>query len=305
MDPKIKEKLQLYKEKGYKFKSCQKEWIIVLGDTDNTKTKEVDDIIDKDNTTYAGNEFMVIDIVHKFSPGRTIDYMQHSYFKPVIIYEKGKNVHSNNFGEKMDHIGFYDLNYVINPETAFDIDTVTNGVSKGWYDNGQLAILEHYEDNKRHGKHTQWHYNGELFQECHYEDGCLNGKFIKWYKDSKFKELECYYKNSVKDGLYQTWYKSGNENNRHYYKNGNVHGPCLKWYDNGVLENISSYKNGELDGLHRQYYDNGNQDCEYHYEKGKRIGICTNWSKFDNKRTEFTYEDGTCIKTESIDELKK
>jgi len=100
-----------------------------------------------------------------------------------------------------------------------------DGVSKGWYSNGQLKQIKTWKDGKPDGLVTTWYENGE-------------------------KEDEGTYKNSILTGLYTTWYRNGQKQYEGYSDNSSVHnqdnGLATTWYENGKKKSEVIYKDGEV-----------------------------------------------------------
>ena len=56
-------------------------------------------------------------------------------------------------------------------------DGKVNGFSRGWYENGRLAVEEHFVAGVSEGVRTRWHRNGQKQSEEHIEGGHVNGPY--------------------------------------------------------------------------------------------------------------------------------
>ena len=88
-------------------------------------------------------------------------------------------------------------------------DGLENGLSRGWYENGQMEYEENYKEGVEDGLHREWHANGQLLSEGNYKDGVEDGLFREWSADGQLLSEENY-----KDGVLiseKCWDWDGNE----------------------------------------------------------------------------------------------
>jgi antitoxin component YwqK of YwqJK toxin-antitoxin module len=83
-----------------------------------------------------------------------------------------------------------------------------NGLSQGWYTNGQLQIQEFFKDNLSHGLRQKWYANGRLMSEATIVEGKLEGTFRRWHDNGQLAE-QFEMKNDKPDGLARGFYPSG------------------------------------------------------------------------------------------------
>ena len=83
-----------------------------------------------------------------------------------------------------------------------------HGVSRGWYDNGQQEVEEHFVKGLSHGKRTRWYDNGTKKSEAEIDNGKIVGTFIKWHENGQ-KAAEAKMVDGKPDGLSQAWHPSG------------------------------------------------------------------------------------------------
>ena len=65
---------------------------------------------------------------------------------------------------------------------------IPNGVSEGWYPNGQLQIREHFVNGVSHGLRERWHANGQRQSEATIESGQVVGTFLRWHENGQLAE---------------------------------------------------------------------------------------------------------------------
>jgi hypothetical protein len=83
-----------------------------------------------------------------------------------------------------------------------------NGVSEGWYTNGQLQIREHYQGSVANGLRQKWYENGQLKSEVMIVDGRLEGTFRSWHENGRLAE-QIEMKHGQPDGEALAFYRSG------------------------------------------------------------------------------------------------
>jgi antitoxin component YwqK of YwqJK toxin-antitoxin module len=87
-------------------------------------------------------------------------------------------------------------------------DGVLNGVSEGWYTNGQIQVREHYVQGVADGVRVKWHANGATQSVATIANGKLTGRFLRWHDDGSLAE-EVAMLDGQPDGLSRAYYPSG------------------------------------------------------------------------------------------------
>lgn len=82
------------------------------------------------------------------------------------------------------------------------------GVSEGFYTNGQRQVVEHFRAGVSHGLRTKWHPNGRKLSEVMIIGGKLDGTFRRWFEDGSLAE-EIEMNQGSPDGLSRSFYPSG------------------------------------------------------------------------------------------------
>ena len=67
-----------------------------------------------------------------------------------------------------------------------------HGLSRQWWDNGQLMSETSYKDGEDHGLSRDWYPNGQLWMEYTYKDGKEHGLSRVWHNDGQLFYENCY-----------------------------------------------------------------------------------------------------------------
>jgi antitoxin component YwqK of YwqJK toxin-antitoxin module len=233
-------------DEGYVFKSCSKEWIVVLKKCKDTIINEFrGNIANEIYAKFRANKLKVVDIVHKFTDN-TINEITNSYYAvKTIKYKKGEIIEVADFNANLDKVCAPGIHYFKSAHAAlyYELDGVENGSYKKWYENGQLKIESTWKGGKRNGLCRQWYKDGQLLEECTFNDGRLDGLYRTWYENEQLKWV-CTYKNGKLDGLYKKWYSDGQLEKESTWKDGKRNGLSRWWCSNGQLKEEDTYKGG-------------------------------------------------------------
>ena len=94
-----------------------------------------------------------------------------------------------------------------------------NGLSHGWYTNGQLQVTEYYVDGVSHGLRTKWYASGIKKSEAHIAHGQLHGTFMQWYENGQLAECADF-NQGIPNGNSTAFYPSGFQKAEVEMKNG-------------------------------------------------------------------------------------
>ncbi len=83
-----------------------------------------------------------------------------------------------------------------------------NGLSQGWFTNGQIQISETYRDNFSDGLRTKWYPNGQKLSEAPIVHGKIEGLFRRWHQNGALAE-EIPMHDGQPNGVGRSWYLSG------------------------------------------------------------------------------------------------
>lgn len=124
------------KDKDYVFKSCCREWIVVMEKLPDTITNEtrtnIDDVLIE---KYRANKLRVLLIFNKFDPTETkMEIFNSVYSKKKIKYKVGHIVSVNDF-DNYDYIvcgaGIHYFKSII-PAFSYELDFVFDNRLSGW-----------------------------------------------------------------------------------------------------------------------------------------------------------------------------
>ena len=62
---------------------------------------------------------------------------------------------------------------------------VKDGISKGWYPNGNLKHTQTWKDGVQHGKDIWYHENGQMRDEGEFKDGKYHRIINRWTEDGR------------------------------------------------------------------------------------------------------------------------
>lgn len=104
------------------------------------------------------------------------------------------------------------------------INGLANGLSVGFYDNGQKMLEQHFANNKPDGPFRLWWRNGQY-------------KYIFFYKEDKY------------DGVQKVFFEDGKLREESNYKNGSLEGLQRVWDRDGKLVSNYTIRNNKLYGI--------------------------------------------------------
>jgi hypothetical protein len=215
MNPDIIAALEPYEEEGMVFKSCQREWIVVMERTENTKTNEArKGLIDSDYAKYRGSEFKVLNIINKYDVTKKVEEINSSHRYNPITYRIGEIVKSNFYDENIQEVCSTGIHFFLTFERAYMYENdserihIFDGAYKLWEDDGRLIGLRFYKDRKLHGQYRVWNADGTLQITGTYNNGKLDGAYTEYYA-SGAKKFTSTYSNGIKQGQEFHWDKHG------------------------------------------------------------------------------------------------
>jgi len=281
----------------YLFKSCGKKWIVILEKLDDTITNQHRLPLDDPNRQFAkyrADKLMVVNIIHKFNPNKTINKISNSYHKNhTVEYIKGNTVIPNSFDQDMDKVCSSGIHFYGRIEPAFylELKKVENGKWTQWYDNGQKSLEGEYLNGENNGKWTKWYENGQIESEGEYLNGEINGKYTFWYGNGQ-KSSEAEYLNGKQNSKWTFWYYNGQKSAEGEYVNGEKNGKWTEWYSNKQKSSEGEYLNGKQNGKWTTWYDNGQIKSKREYLNGEKNGKWSIWNKHGQKIKEREFLNG-------------
>ena len=175
--------LKIKSSRDIVFKSCSRNWIVVLQKLDDTicnehRTNVVNPLFAK----YRANKLKVLDIFNKFTHKTTDTVTNSIHTATTIEYSVGKNVCADKYDLNENNICTTGIHYFKHPEVAYytelNVDEefcelCVKDEHKTWYDNGATHSVYKYIGRKLFS-HNCWWSNGNKYLESYVrQDGIV------------------------------------------------------------------------------------------------------------------------------------
>ena len=85
---------------------------------------------------------------------------------------------------------------------------VLQGLSQGWFTNGQMQVSENFKQGVSHGIRTKWYADGTKQSEASIVDGKIHGAFRKWHPNGVLAE-QAEFVADKPEGLSVAYFPSG------------------------------------------------------------------------------------------------
>lgn len=134
---------------SFVYKSCCKEWIVILEKMEDTMTNEQrSNVSNHLHASFRGNKFRVANIIHKFNL-QQIPMIENSYFVAnKLLYKVGEIILSNAYDPDINHISSNGIHYFLTIDTAyyFELDELKtySGMFINWFPNGNIRCVRNY-----------------------------------------------------------------------------------------------------------------------------------------------------------------
>ncbi len=96
-----------------------------------------------------------------------------------------------------------------------------DGLSRGWFETGQLEVEEHFSKGFSQGLRTRWHANGQKKSETQIAHGKLEGRHTEWH-DNGQKAIEMTLANGEPEGGAEAWFPNGTLKSRTTFQSGKM-----------------------------------------------------------------------------------
>ena len=155
-----------YNDSSYVFKSCSRDWIVVLRKLADTITNESRPVADTYCAKFRANKLQVVDIINKFDQSITCDSICNSVYKDKqMVYKKGEIIEVEEFNTNVNEVCTTGIHYYKTMKVAFYLE---------------LEIIIY-------GEWSCWHDNGRVKSNGSYKDGKVEGEWIFWYDDRQIR----------------------------------------------------------------------------------------------------------------------
>jgi len=88
------------------------------------------------------------------------------------------------------------------------VDGRAHGLSRGWYENGQIEVEEHFVHGVSHGTRTRWFAEGGKKSQVEIRQGQLTGTFQEWHPNGQ-RARETPLRAGVAHGEVKSWDVAG------------------------------------------------------------------------------------------------
>ena len=95
------------------------------------------------------------------------------------------------------------------------------GLSEGWYSNGQKQVEEPFHAGVSHGLRTKWYMSGQKLAEANIVSGRLDGVFLRWHENGTLAE-EIHLRDGQPEGLSRAYGPDGHRLAEAQMKGGEV-----------------------------------------------------------------------------------
>lgn len=170
---------------------------------------------------------------------------------------------------------------------------LTAGIVKTYYDNDfKHPKTETFEiDGKREGPSKTYHENGDLAQICNYINDKLEGECLQYFKNTQNLGCVCYYSGSLLHGPHWIYFDTPERKPRiiSNYNQNDKEGEYQEFYENGQCRLKCYFLKNKFDGLYEEFYQNGVIKIRITYKNGKKIGLTQLFYESGNVKYEKFY----------------
>ncbi|MBL0356003.1 MAG: tetratricopeptide repeat protein [Chitinophagaceae bacterium] len=194
-------------------------------------------------------------------------------------------------------------------------EDIEEGLSEGWFDNGNKWFTENYVDGKLEGLNNIYYYNGLLKSSVNYKAGQKegiqknysssgsltgtqnyvndkkDGEGITYFSNGKIQD-QLNYKDDKATGTYKSFYNSGAQEQVGEFADNMRQGLWTTYYESGTIKEKTTYKDNEITGEFTEYYEDGKLSRKGNYTKKKIDGKLESYDDDGILYTDATYEKG-------------
>lgn len=146
-------------------------------------------------------------------------------------------------------------------------------------------VVEQYQinqDSLKNGTSKVFDDEGDLFELSNYVAGKLEGKRTLYYKDDSV-DTEENYVNDILVGEYKQYYKNGNLMQTGSYTAGVLAGEVISYFEDGTIRESATFENNIENGPFTEYHENGKKQWEGTYRNGdNEYGLLVEYDKLEN-----------------------
>ena len=205
---------------------------------------------------------------------------------------------------------------------------LVDGLSEGWFDNGNKWFSYTYANGKLNGLETYYYYNGKtkssselkddrkngttkyfdikgmLSSSAAYVNDNLEGMTFGYHSNGKLKS-ELKYAGNKANGIYKTYFPSGALNQLGEYKNDLQQGIWTTYFEDSIPEEKLFYVDGEVSGEFTEYWRGGELKTKGIYKKKKIDGKVETRDTDGKLYSDLMYENGKLKEVNFYDKAGK
>jgi antitoxin component YwqK of YwqJK toxin-antitoxin module len=187
-------------------------------------------------------------------------------------------------------------------------DGELDGMSSGYWENGNKRFEENYVDGNRDGEQKYYHDNGQLQRSYTMVEGEIDGQSKVYAADGHLVWVRYYSKGrligysyeqndgtlapmkEIEDGngKIEAYYSNGKKSIEGEITNGELNGHWVEYFFDGSVYEEENFNYGERDGIQKTFYADGKVKSMETYYFGQIDGECRYWYPNGNlKRQEF------------------
>jgi antitoxin component YwqK of YwqJK toxin-antitoxin module len=187
-------------------------------------------------------------------------------------------------------------------------DGELDGMSSGYWENGNKRFEENYVDGSRDGEQKYYHDNGQLQRSYTMVEGEIDGQSKVYAADGHLVWVRYYSKGrligysyeqndgtlapmkEIEDGngKIEAYYSNGKKSIEGEITNGELNGHWVEYFFDGSVYEEENFNYGERDGIQKTFYADGKVKSMETYYFGQIDGECRYWYPNGNlKRQEF------------------
>jgi len=129
-------------------------------------------------------------------------------FSPIDLESNETFLFMTRTNEPFDGLEHFYTSGALKSRSQVISNGVLDGLSLGWYTNGQLQVSEYFKQGVSHGLRTKWYADGAKQSEAEIVDGRIHGAFKRWHPNGTLA-IEASFKEGKPDGTSRAFYPSG------------------------------------------------------------------------------------------------
>lgn len=136
-------------------------------------------------------------------------------------------------------------------------DSTKTGRRTTYHPNGEIAMIENYENGQLEGERLFYFLNGSKEIQENYKVGTLHGAYRDYYQTGELKS-EGTFVDGAMTSVFKGFYKNGKVKEEVTFAENEENGPFIEYYENGKMHWKGTYLNGNNEfGLLEEFDSTG------------------------------------------------